>query len=206
MIQKERSILRKTTFGKANKIKSYAALREIANDFARDYDRQTIELEYSPEKILLPFVLPQISSEDRIVDIGCGTGRTSKELLAEGFCVDGMDLSPQMLKIASKKGYNKLLEMDIATCTPPEELKNLYDCLISAGMFGDFVPIDLLGQVLPLLKNQGIIAIGGEFSERKAKKISLQNKLEIGALFQKHTYYKHGRFPTDYTYLIATKN
>ena len=45
----------------------------------------------------------------RIIDIGCGTGLVGKCLQAHGFNnFDGLDISDEMLQIASQRGYQKL--------------------------------------------------------------------------------------------------
>lgn len=42
-------------------------------------------------------------SKSRILEVACGTGRVSQKLLEAGFNVTGLDISPEMLRLAEKK-------------------------------------------------------------------------------------------------------
>jgi 2-polyprenyl-3-methyl-5-hydroxy-6-metoxy-1,4-benzoquinol methylase len=44
-----------------------------------------------------------IQPGSRIADIPCGTGRLTEILLEQGYSVDGMDISPQMLAVAAQR-------------------------------------------------------------------------------------------------------
>lgn len=52
---------------------------------------------------------------NRAVDLGCGTGRTGRWLHDQGIAwIDGVDLSPEMLALAARKGvYHRLQEADV---------------------------------------------------------------------------------------------
>ncbi|MBI3824164.1 MAG: methyltransferase domain-containing protein [Planctomycetes bacterium] len=70
-------------------------------EFARSYDA---ELEDTP---LLDvdrlFVLEHCRPPGKIIDLGCGTGRLSITLAQQGYQPVGVDLSPEMLKVARAK-------------------------------------------------------------------------------------------------------
>ncbi|MGI9515095.1 MAG: class I SAM-dependent DNA methyltransferase [Anderseniella sp.] len=71
----------------------------------------------------------------RVLDAGCGTGAVAARLKKHGFAlIDGVDLSPDMLKIAgAKKLYRTLLEADL---NQPLELPGSpYTAIVSAGTF-----------------------------------------------------------------------
>jgi ubiquinone/menaquinone biosynthesis C-methylase UbiE len=40
-----------------------------------------------------------------VLDAGCGTGRLLLDYLVEGIDIDGVDVSPEMLRLCHKKGY-----------------------------------------------------------------------------------------------------
>jgi predicted TPR repeat methyltransferase len=71
----------------------------------------------------------------RVLDAGCGTGAVAARLKAHGFgLIDGVDLSPEMLKIAkAKQLYRTLIE---ANLNRPLDLPHSpYTAIVSAGTF-----------------------------------------------------------------------
>lgn len=71
----------------------------------------------------------------RVLDAGCGTGAVAARLKVHGFdLIDGVDLSPDMLKIAkAKKLYRSLVE---ANLNRPLDLPHSpYTAIVSAGTF-----------------------------------------------------------------------
>jgi SAM-dependent methyltransferase len=66
-----------------------------------------------------------------VADLGCGTGRTGAWLKQHGVAaIDGVDLTPEMLELARRRGaHDRLVEADVAdTGLPAEE----YDLVISS--------------------------------------------------------------------------
>jgi SAM-dependent methyltransferase len=59
---------------------------------------------------------PRWSAVARAADLGCGTGRTGAWLKAHGVAaIDGVDLTPEMLELARRRGaHDRLLEGDVA--------------------------------------------------------------------------------------------
>ncbi len=83
--------------------------------WAASYDKETAELGY-----LLPFLIPAWvaryvpQSEGPLLDAGCGTGLTGPQLKALGYGdVAGLDLSDEMLRIASSRGAYSDLKQGI---------------------------------------------------------------------------------------------
>jgi ubiquinone/menaquinone biosynthesis C-methylase UbiE len=78
---------------------------------------------------------------DRILDIGCGTGRHSLGLAKEGMIMTGIDLSPDMLTIARQKaqelGLNITFIQQDASLIKLEEKFDHAIC-ICEGSFGLF--------------------------------------------------------------------
>lgn len=70
-------------------------------DAARAYDarlRDTPLLERD-----IAFVLEHCQPPGRLIDLGCGTGRLCLELAGRGYSPVGVDLSPEMLRVAAEK-------------------------------------------------------------------------------------------------------
>ncbi|WP_410872241.1 class I SAM-dependent DNA methyltransferase [Nocardia sp. A7] len=67
----------------------------------------------------------------RAVDLGCGTGRTGQWLRGKGVAtIDGVDLTPEMLAVAQRRGaHDRLVEADVAATGLPD---SAYDLVISS--------------------------------------------------------------------------
>ena len=70
-----------------------------------------------------------------ILDVGCGTGLAGLRLDALGFGpIDGLDLTPEMLEQARRRGvYRKLIEADVMTALPFDDA--VYEAVIATGVF-----------------------------------------------------------------------
>jgi SAM-dependent methyltransferase len=81
----------------------------------------------------LPLYVSLCEVHNRILEIGCGTGRVLEPLLEAGHSLMGVDISPAMLAIAAKKlapdidrGKLTLLEHDFRRSALPE----LFSCVL----------------------------------------------------------------------------
>ena len=138
-----------------------ASMMAFYRKWAEDYDRQMLdELQYvSPTEIakLLSHYLPERHS--CILDVGCGTGLTSTYLAVAGYeCLDGIDLSSDMVRVAAGRGiYRELLVGDVTL--PLERDDASYDGVISSGTFthGHVGP-EPLAEIFRILRPGGILA------------------------------------------------
>ena len=78
------------------------------NSFKKDYsllyDVIYSKKNYKAETKFISQIIKKFHSPNvNILDIGCGTGEHTLELLKRGYRVTGIDLSNEMLKIAKKK-------------------------------------------------------------------------------------------------------
>lgn len=94
-----------------------------------------------------------------VLDVGCGTGLVADHLPGTTV-VDGLDISPEMLAVAARKGrYRALIEADL---TRPLALADVaYAGLISAGTFthGHVGP-EALHELLRIAAPGAVFAIG----------------------------------------------
>lgn len=56
------------------------------------------------ERLLLDAVVARVPPGGRILDVGCGAGRTARWLAARGYAVDAIDASPAMVTVARAQG------------------------------------------------------------------------------------------------------
>ena len=86
-------------------------LKEVYKEWAPDYDFDNDnKLGTVSQPTSVKLLLSKVKDKAvKIIDIGCGTGLVGKHLKAEGFNnFDGLDISDEMLQIASQRGYQKL--------------------------------------------------------------------------------------------------
>jgi predicted TPR repeat methyltransferase len=145
--------------------------RALYRNWASTYDADfALRNKYVYPKSIATICASQVdaSSPLTILDIGCGTGivGTCLSELITTSTIDGVDISPEMLLVASTKlradtkpVYGQLFEADL---TQPISFSNTqYDVAISAGTFthGHLGP-DALINVLSALRPGGLMVVG----------------------------------------------
>ena len=110
-------------------------LREVYKEWAPDYDFDNdnkLGTVSQPKSVKL--LLSKVKDKAvKIIDIGCGTGLVGEHLKAEGFNnFDGLDISDEMLQIASQRGYQKLYSGSLNKKLPIAD--NAYDCVMCVGV------------------------------------------------------------------------
>ena len=93
-------------------------------EFAKYYDKFYKNKNYNKET---EFLKNFISQDDKIIDIGCGTGLHASLLQQNGFKVDGLDLNEEMLDIAKTRVHSNLYLQDILDMN----INQKYDVIIS---------------------------------------------------------------------------
>ena len=93
-------------------------------EFAKYYDKFYQNKNYEKE---VEFIKKIIKKEDKIIDIGCGTGIHASLLEEDGFNIDGLDISKEMLELAKTRIKGNLYNQDILDMN----INNKYDVIIS---------------------------------------------------------------------------
>lgn len=125
---------------------SDACVREIFDGFAEHFDtRLRDDLEYQAPERLRDLVDAEVGAACglRILDIGCGTGLSGAALKHRAGRLVGVDLTPEMLELARKRGIYDSLELaEITEWLGREgerfDLVTACDCLI---YFGDLAEV-----------------------------------------------------------------
>jgi predicted TPR repeat methyltransferase len=81
--------------------KSVEVYDKIAHQYAAAFDSQL------GDKIFLDAFIRQLKREDKVIDLGSGTGQHAKYLSDNGLDVEGIELSSEMLTIA-KNNYKRI--------------------------------------------------------------------------------------------------
>ena len=144
-----------------------ALYRKWASTYDSDFAQRN---KYAYPKSIAAICANQVdtTSQLSILDIGCGTGivGTCLSELLPASTIDGVDISPEMLHVASTKSrvdskpvYDQLFEADL---TKPISFANAkYDVAISAGTFthGHLGP-DALINILVVVRPGGRMVVG----------------------------------------------
>jgi predicted TPR repeat methyltransferase len=127
--------------------------------YARDYDNQIKNHDCHIAEILFGLSYEYIKNGDSLLDIGIGTGISSKLFNLAGLNVFGIDGSAEMLDICKTKGIAKeLVEQDLLVFPWPYQ-KDTFDHIISCGVFhfiGDLGK--LFDEIACIHKKEGIFA------------------------------------------------
>ena len=144
--------------------------------FAETYDKAFAEaMGYSYPAAVAAIYLREAGVDDvPVADIGCGTGSVAECLRLPAQSIDGVDISPEMLRLADAKGlYRRLIAADLT-----QSLDNLghdYGGVVSAGTFtrGHLGP-EPLRNLLNIARDGALFVIGineshfGKFGFRDA--------------------------------------
>jgi SAM-dependent methyltransferase len=89
--------------------------------------------DYAAEVAQVTTLLRQVNPHcHRVLDVGCGTGEHARLLAAEGFLVDGLDVEPAFVDIASRKHRpGRFVVADMSDFHLPERYDALL-CLFSS--------------------------------------------------------------------------
>lgn len=130
--------------------------------FASTYDAEFADALgwHYPAAIVATYRDAASQTDTPIADIGCGTGLVASALNLPREQVDGIDISPEMLRIAEEKQlYRSLYKVDLTKSL--DEIANDYGAVLSAGTFtsGHLGP-EPLESLLGIARANALFVIG----------------------------------------------
>lgn len=146
-------------------------VRETFDHFAEDFDKQLLEdLEYRAPK-LIHALFREVSGEGaeglEILDAGCGTGLVGLDFRQYARTLIGIDLSPEMLKLAkAREIYDELREEELAAGM--RSMPDRFDLIVAADVFcyiGDLA--ETLDAARFALKSGGILIFSVEAQSKR---------------------------------------
>ncbi|MFM8620618.1 MAG: class I SAM-dependent DNA methyltransferase [Candidatus Nanopelagicaceae bacterium] len=136
--------------------------KQLYSKWAATYETDFVAKQgYKHPQVISEFFHQYVPEVRKVIDIGTGTGLVGKFLkeLRPQIELDGIDISPEMLAEASKKGiYRNLYERDLTI--PVMDIDAPYDALITIGTFTHgHLGIEVLDNLIPLVVKDGYFVI-----------------------------------------------
>jgi predicted TPR repeat methyltransferase len=134
---------------------------QLYREWATTYDRTMVDgLGYISPALLADLFARNVEwRDDRVLDLGCGTGLVGAELAIQGFATfDGLDLSTDMMAEAERRGiYDQFIAADLTARLPIET--GSYSAAICNGTFtSGHVDASCLDEVLRIIRPGGVFA------------------------------------------------
>ena len=155
---------------------------KLVNEFAKDYDKNILKNIWNGPQVIFDETREFISPGNLILDLGIGTGESSKRFQKIGFEITGLDGSPKMLELCKAKNIDNKLVLQNLEETPFPLKTDAYDAIISNGVFHLINPIEpIFLEAERILKSKGIFA----FSFENSDDVSNYTKMEKGVWMMK---------------------
>jgi predicted TPR repeat methyltransferase len=155
----------------------------IHDEEASQYDQQVREYEYYVHDLLFGMCFEYISAQERLLDIGIGTGLASLPFAKAGLEIYGFDGSSKMLKICESKSFARELKKFDLRKIPFPYPDSYFDHAICSGVFHFFGElVSMIKEVSRIVKPEGIFAFtiaGQNFENEKTKNETPQDYLKI---------------------------
>ncbi len=132
---------------------------EQADGFAESYDSAVQEHGWNSPQVLFELTRKYLKPEDRLLDLGIGTGLSAIPFVEAGVSVSGVDGSGKMLEQCESKGVTvELKQHDIRSAPIPFENRN-FDHVIACGVFHLVGKMDVIfAEVHRLMRPGGAFA------------------------------------------------
>lgn len=154
-----------------------AFARHLFNDYAPRFEEDLAKLGYQAPQLLAQALAPYLKQNQRILDLGCGTGLMAPFLRPHASWLAGNDIAEKMLDEARKRhSYDELNSGDLLTA-----LHGRWDIITAADVFvylGDLAPV--FHAAAKKLTPGGVLAFSVEV-----------NGLQQGYILQESKRYAH---------------
>jgi len=157
------------------------------DDFAGEYDSLVKEYEAYASEVLFGLVFEFVKENDKLLDLGIGTGLSSKPFKRMGLEIYGIDNSEKMLKVCREKGIAKDLKVfDLSNDELPYD-DDEFDHIIANGVFHFFEDLEhFFKQSRRILKKSGTFSFTVEDLKNSNEKISERIDEKSGIKVYRH--------------------
>ncbi|WP_456324107.1 class I SAM-dependent DNA methyltransferase [Desulfonauticus submarinus] len=136
---------------------------EYYDEFAPEYDKLAIDYYWFSPKVMFGMLFDKICPNQKLLDIGIGTGLSSEPFKKMGMEIYGVDGSSEMLKICKRKNIAiDLQKIDLENSRLKYE-DEFFDMVIANGVLYFLANIEnVLAESVRVLKHNGILCINFE--------------------------------------------
>lgn len=147
-------------------------LRDYYANWATDYDADVEAGRYTGPRMMMECLeraaeldhagIDPLNLENRIHDVGCGTGLVGELLAKYGFRhIDGSDLSTDMVEVAGQRGIYRALTGNADITKPlPDAWRSAYELVLCCGVFTcGHVPPESLHTLLDMAIPGGLVVL-----------------------------------------------
>ena len=162
------------------KMKVNRTLKTTFNKVSALYDKSRVSY---PQDLIDDIInFAKIKHDANILDIGCGSGQATISFAEKGFNTTGLDISPNLIKVASKKYSNHLnLQFKVGSFEDTILPENSFD-IVTCGLAWHWINTkNRYEKVHRILKRNGIIALFWSWQEYKESAFLM----ELGTIFDK---------------------
>jgi predicted TPR repeat methyltransferase len=167
--------------------------RQLYEDWAQTYDDEVRANGYAtPGRCAAALSKIAADKAAPLLDLGCGTGLSGEAFREAGFTtIDGTDFSPEMLRVAERKGiYRRLIQGDLQRPIPAEP--GDYAHAAAVGVFSPaHGPAGLIEQVIAVLPEGGgfVFSLNDHALADPSYDQAIQDLVDAGRVEQVHRDY-----------------
>jgi predicted TPR repeat methyltransferase len=126
---------------------------------AKQYDEQAKEYDSYGHDVLFGMIYEYVKPNEKILDLGIGTGLASIKLAIMGLKVYGLDISDEMLNICKIKSFTEDLKLHNLLDDRIPYSDAFFNHIISCGVFHFFGDLrNIFTEVARIIKRGGIFA------------------------------------------------
>lgn len=131
----------------------------IHNEQANKYDQQVKDYKWFGHDVLFGMCFGYINPDERLLDVGIGTGLCSQAFAKVGLEIFGIDGSSEMLNICKSKGFAKELKQFDLRSGPLPYSDNFFHHVVCSGVFHFFGELEpLFKEIARVTKPEGTFA------------------------------------------------
>ncbi|OSQ52141.1 class I SAM-dependent DNA methyltransferase [Marivita geojedonensis] len=167
----------KSYLDKVYDVKGAEETRALYDAWSESYEAEIAENGYATPKRCAEALSAALPDKDApILDFGCGTGLSGIALRQAGFtCIDGVDLSPDMLAKAKDKSLYRSLTVIDAGDPPPGDA-GTYTAITAIGVIGSgAAPLSVLDQLCAALVPGGLVCFS--FNDHTLEDPAFENRV-----------------------------
>lgn len=137
--------------------------RDYYNKYAKDFVENTLNADM---KDIYKRFEKYLNQGDKILDLGCGSGRDSLYFIKKGYNVIAVDYAEELIKMATKLLNKEVLHMDMRDLDFNEEFDGIWACASILHINRDDIE-KVIGNCEKSLKDNGIFYLSFKYGDKE---------------------------------------